>query len=204
MAKTVPYENIGYARSFIEKFGLGEVTIDDFDMFIIDQKLAEDPGTSDTKANAYKGFIQQRTAARRLINTAGGWLNGSSFQVVVPEGGTPEYGKVYFIKPWNDDAKSFGTNLGNSVKKYTQNRVKALQALHNKALTLAEHHAEDPEFHETAQMLSFISQHSIELRARIAGLVTQYNVAVDAVEDKVKALAAHYDNVPQLPAPSDE
>jgi hypothetical protein len=204
MAKTVPYENIGYARAFIEKFGLGEVTVDEFDMFIIDQKLADDPGTSNPKDNAHKGFVQQRTAARRLINTAGGWLNGSSFQVVVPEGGTPEYGKVYFIKPWNDDAKSFGANLGNTVKKYTQNRVKALQSLHNKALALAEHHEDDAEFHETAQMLSFISQHSIELRARIAGLVTQYNVAVEAVEDKVKALSAHYDAALSLPAPTDE
>jgi hypothetical protein len=204
MAKTVPYENIGYARTFIDKFGLGEVSIDDFDMFIIDQGLADDPGTSDTKANAYKGFIQQRTAARRLLNTAGGWLNGSSFQVVMPEPKTDLYGKAYLIKPWNEDAKSFGANLGNSVKKYTQNRVNALQALHKKALALSEHHDDDAEFRETAQMLAFVGQHSIELRARIAGLVTQYNVAVEAVEDKVKALSAHYDTVPALAAPTEE
>jgi hypothetical protein len=204
MANTVPYDNIGYARAFIEKFGLGAVSIDEFDVFIIDQKMADDPGTSDTKTNAYKGFVQQRTAARRILNNAGAYLNGDSFQIAVPKPSTDFYGKAYLVTPWNDDAKGFGKNLGNSVQKYTQNRVKALQALHRKALALSTHHDDDPAFRETAQMLAFIGQHSIELRARIAGLVTQYNVAVDAVEDKVKALAAHYDEVPQLPAPSDE
>jgi hypothetical protein len=199
MAKNVPYENIQYARAFINKFGVGEVSVDDFDMFIIDQKLADDPGTSDTKANAYKGFIQQRTAARRLINTAATFLNGDSYQIVVEDAGT-----TYSVTPWASNAREVTRDVANKIQIYVNNRMSAMKALQSKTEQLRLTHDKDTDLAETLAMMSHMRMHGIEMQARIKGLVTQYNVAFDAVTEQAKNLIASYEASLSLPAPTDE
>jgi hypothetical protein len=199
MAKTVPYENIQYARAFINKFGMGELSVDNFDMFIIDQKLADDPGTSNPKDNAYRGFVQQRTAARRLINTAATFLNGESYQIIVEDAG-----EKYVVTPWASNAREITREVANKIQIYVDNRMGAMKALQSKTEQLRLAHSDDTDLAETLVMMSHMRMHGIEMQARIKGLVTQYNVAFDAVSDQAKKLIAQYDDSLALPAPTDE
>jgi hypothetical protein len=184
MAKNIPLENLAHARALIEKFGFGKehVTIDQFDTFIIDRGLAQDPGTSDVKDNAYKGFVQQRGTARRLLNTAGPWLNGSSFQLVVNK----ERGGKYSILKWATDANEYAKQITNQVETFVGSRVANLETLRNKAKGLVAIYGEDDELHDSILLLSEMSGHGISMQARVAGLLKQYDTAYAAVTSRLE------------------
>lgn len=176
MAKSIPLDNIAHARAFIEKFGIGEITVDEFDMFIIDRGLAVDPGTTDVKDNAYKGFVQTRNAARRLLNTAGAWINGSSFQITVAE-----TGKTYKVTPWALDANEFAKNVTKQVGNYVSSRVAHLKAMRNKAEGLIQAYGDDDDLHDSMVMLSSMTGHGVSMQAKVAGLLKQYDTAYTMV-----------------------
>jgi hypothetical protein len=183
MAKNIPLENIAHARAFIEKFGFGKehVSIDQFDTFIIDRGLATDPGTSDVKALAYKGFIQQRGAARRLLNIAGSWLNGSSFQVSVNK-----RGEGYSVLKWATDANEYAKQITEQVGTFVGSRMANLKVLRNKAEGLMRENGHDEEFHISFQLLNDMAGHGISMEARIAGLLKQYDTAYAAVTSRLE------------------
>jgi hypothetical protein len=180
MAKNIPFDNIAHAKAFIEKFGIGDkhLPIDQFDMFIIDRGLAQDPGTSDVKENAYKGFIQQRGAARRLLNTAGTWINGSSFQLVVNG-----RGENYSVKPWAVDANEYARQITDQVETFVQSRMANLKSAHKKteALLGIDGNHEDADLHLSQQLLASMVGHGITMQSKIAGLLKQYDTAYAAV-----------------------
>lgn len=182
MAKTIPFDNIAHAKAFIEKFGIGDrhVPIDQFDVFIIDRGLAQDPGTSDVKDNAYKGFIQQRGAARRLLNTAGAWINGSSFQIVVNG-----RGENYSVKSWALDAREFSRDITVQVATYVSSRVSNLESMRNKAKGLIEAYGEDDQLHDAISLLSEMGGHGIVMQSKIGGLLKQYDIAYAAVVERL-------------------
>jgi hypothetical protein len=184
MAKNIPLDNIAHARAFIEKFGFGEenVPIDQFDMFIIDRGLAVDPGTSDVKNNAYKGFVQQRGAARRVLNTAGTWINGQSFQLVVNK----ERGKAYSVLKWATDANEYAKKITRQVETFVGSRTANLKALRNKAEGLIAMYGDDDEIHDSILLLSEMTGHGISMEARIAGLLKQYDTAYTAVSGRLE------------------
>lgn len=185
MAKTVPTNNLAHARAFIERFGFGDghVTIDQFDTWIIDRGLATDPGTSDVKDNAYKGFVQQRGSARKLLNTAGAWINGQSFQIVVSN----ERGGNYSVKPWATDCREFARNITNQIKTYTNSRVGNLKSMRSKAEGLIAVYGEDDDLHDAISLLGEMTSQGVIMEAKIAGLLKQYDTAYDAVSARLEA-----------------
>jgi hypothetical protein len=194
MAKNVPLRNVAHARAFIEKFGFGEkhVPVDQFDMFIIDRGLATDPGTSNVKENAYKGFIQQRSAARRLLNVAGAWINGSSFQISV--NGRND---GYSVLKWASDAQDFTKNVTSQVSTYIETRIMNLKALRNKAEGLIEAYGEDEDVHNAIVLLSSMSGHGLVMQAKIAGLLKQYDTAYTLVTSEMeKAIQRRLEDQP--------
>lgn len=196
MAKSIPQENLAVARRFFEKFGLlDSLPIDKFDMFIIDEKLAADPETDDTKSPVYKGFVSERNAAKRMLNTAGAHLNGQAFMIDVVEAG-----KTYTIKSWHDGTRTAAADIGNKVKDFTNNKM---DHLHGQARKVQKMLALDPtnvEIKETLQMLTFMSVQGIELNSRVAGLVQTYNTAANAVEDRIAALTKEFEDAPAIEA----
>jgi hypothetical protein len=200
MAQTVKQENVYLARKFQEQFGYGTISVDEFDMFIIDNKMVADPGTSDKKSHAHKGFVQERNAIRRTLNNAGVYNNGNSFQIVVDTGTEGDPSKGYKIIPWETSAKEITKELANKTGIYVNNKVATLKALHNKAETLCLQNHDNDALRETTHMLSFMRQQGVELQSRIAGLIKQYNIAYDQVEEQVREVIKQY----ELPAPSNE
>lgn len=177
MAKKVPHDNIRHARAFLEKFGIGDstVTIDMFDMFIIDRGLAEDPGTTDTKTNVYKGFVQQRNSARHAINNAAAWLNGDSFKITVNK--DKEKRTHYNVQRWGDASQDFARDITRQIGVYTASRINNLNVIQGKAATMQHDNPDDHEMAHCMLMLDSLSGHAIKMQAKIAGLLKQYDTA---------------------------
>lgn len=175
------------ARAFIEKFGFGEIDIDNFDMFIIDNKLADDPKTDDTKSNDYKAFVHARAAAKRQLNAGAAHLDENSFIIEVIDAG-----KTYNVASWAGGAMTAASNMGFKVKRFADGRFQELKKLHTdaeKLYSLASGDHRD-ELQEVTMMISFMRQQGLELNAKVKGLVAQYDSAANGVEDHVKALIA--------------
>ena len=80
--------NASTARTFLKKFGYGDLPIDDFDMFIIDYGLASDPKTDDRSSREYSGFVRDRHTLRKSLDRAGMALNDDeSFKVIIRKPG---------------------------------------------------------------------------------------------------------------------
>lgn len=200
MAKQVNYEMQSVARAFVAKFPIGEtVGIDQFDMFITDQGLATDPQTDDTKSQAYKGFIQERAAAKRSINTAAGTLNGESFQVAVKTAGVE-----YDVLPWSSNARNFSDQMGERIKKFSDNRFGVMKSLHNKAEAMLLEEPNNDDLIETHAMIAYMRTQGLTLVSQIRGLVAQYNSAADATEEEIRRMIDTHTKAGDLPAIEDK
>lgn len=194
------YENMAVAGRFFEKFGFGEIDVDKFDMFIIDEGLASDPETYDTKSASHKGFIQERSQARGKLNR-GGAHHETPFQVDISRPGVE-----YVVSPWGESAQNIATEMGNRVREYAKNRFAHLERLSNRSEGLLMANPEDREMQEVTAMLGLMRQEGVQLQARVRGLVHQYNAAAEAVEQQVIELLERYDEAkPEgLPTPADK
>ena len=185
------------SQDFIDKFGFGALTIDKFDTFIIDTKMAADPGTSDQNSCEHKNFVTERAAAKRKLNAAAPYLNGNSFQVIVAKAGIE-----YTVVPWVSNSKDIASAMGNRVRTFTDGRFSELRKLHNKAEALLDTIPADHDYHmelkEGVKMLGMMRTQAIELQSRVKGLVVQYNTAADAVEEHVRQLTADFESAGAL------
>ena len=181
---------IALARKFSEKFPIGtEVSRDEFDIWIIDSEMAEDPETDDTKSVAHKGFVQQRNAARKKLNNAASWLNGDSFQVVTGEEATDDYRVIAYA----DDSKSFVKQVGNKVEKYKRNRIIWFVAIKKIIKVIFDENPDDYEVEAALGMVQGMSIQGSKLQYKIKGLVAQYNVAADLIEAQAVTLLENID-----------
>ena len=184
MASASREETIMLARNFRAKFPMSTVTRDNFDLHIIDEGLAEDPGTDDSTTAAYKGFVQQRGTARKRLNNAASKLSESEAFSVDVDKGKPD---VYQINPWVDSAMEATRDVGNRVEKFSRNRIKDVSKLRDNAKLMA---IESAEADDLFQMLSLVEGYSIVMQRCIVAEVEKFNTAVLAIENKAEALLA--------------
>ena len=177
--------NIVVARKFFEKFGMQAIAIDDFDMFIIDNKMAKDPGTSDTTSLSWGGFVQERGQAKNRLNEGGRYLDQPFFIVIT----TP--GVTYTIAPWNESTRAKAAGLGDSVHNFAQNRVNDVIKSGGHVAELIQLALEDEDIsdlEETALMIDFIAVQSGTFEKQVKALTEQFNQGVAVVEDRVKRI----------------
>jgi hypothetical protein len=176
-------ENTAKARRFFEKVGGFETFgIDLFDTFIIDEKLATDPGTDDTDNPAYRGFVQQRANARKKLATAAKHLpNGEAFDIVVKEAG-----KVWEIKPWADSAEDQFKDVGIIVRKHAEGRIKELKTL--RRLAEDKYQAGDQTVEQIVQMQGILMAGALKMEARISAEAARYEAAYQAAISYVQGL----------------
>ena len=173
------FEMLSIANDFFDKFGLGPISVDAFDVFIIDTGLAEDPGTDDPKDQAYKGFIQSRATVKNALNNAGKNAR-TPYQIKVVKSGVE-----WAIKPFADAATVQAAEVGDRVRLFTRNKVKALEPLKKQAQRLAGSNPDDKELNEAMLMLDAVVAHSDEFNHRIAAQVAHYNTAIDSTQKKI-------------------
>jgi hypothetical protein len=193
----------GTAKRLFEKFGFNEISIEQFDIFIIDHGLADDPQTNEPSDIAYKGFIQQRGQAKGKLNRAAARLfdNPYTIEVVIS-------GETYQLRRWHESSSHIATDLGNRVRKFTENRFSQLQLLQTKVDKRFIEHPEDHDLAQTSALFGIMRQEGVQVLAKVKALAYQYNVAADAVEDQALQMLEKYsdeDNtLVTLPAPDVE
>ena len=170
-------ERISMARAFRKSFPMSIAMRDDFDLWIIDHDLAEDPGTDDSASGAYKGFVQQRNAARKAINSAATLLGEVDAYSIDINKAHPEQ---YAVTPWTESATDVAQEIGNRIHKFSRNKVRSLGRLRNIAI---ENACSQEGVDELVQMLSQLEGYGVVLHRRVTEEVQKYNKAVLQVEE---------------------
>ena len=183
-------ERRALARKFMSDIGLETfvsgaiISRDNFDLWIIDNGLAEDPGTDDVRSVSHKGFVQQRSQSRIALNRWAAKLpEGDSYAVEVDK----ERDGVYTITTWADNAFALAADIGNRVEKFTKNKVKGVRRTYNLAYTKA---VDDENVEDLLDMVRQLDGHGIVMQKRIKAEVAKFNHAVEMVEKAVAARIA--------------
>lgn len=187
------------ARDFYNRFGITDnLSVEQFDIFIIDHKLAVDPETDEKGDARYIKFVQDRTHARNRINRGAKWLDDESFAICIEDAGV-----TYSVKPWTESSVNEAKEIGNRVETFARNRKAVLTRDMLTARQLLDEDPNNKELAEASAMLNLLDVEAAQLKAQVAGLVNRYALASDKVHEKMLQLQARY-NDPQLPSPGTE
>jgi len=175
------------ALKFLCDFGGRKlITRDDFDLWIIDNELAEDPGTDDTRSAAHKGFVQQRSNARRSLNNWGKRLKEEdSFNVILADD------EHYRIVTWESSAEEFSKNIGNLVKRYAENKAKEVSKIRRVVDDKIKLGASNAEIDRLYQAIGLIEGHAKQMTRRIEAEIKRYNNAILFVNKTAEAMLEH-------------
>jgi hypothetical protein len=179
------FTKVALARKFSEAFqGTGEISKESFDIFIIDNGLAEDPGTDDSTSLAHKGFVQARNNARRALNT---WAKGlppeEHFAVEISRQ-SPE---ALNVVRWEDHARATALDIGNRVEMFSRNKLSGVKKIRRLLLDKAGDSSDD-RLDELYQMIGLVEAHGIKMHRQVSAEVNRFNVACLSVEEKAREL----------------
>ena len=207
------------ANRFYRSFPMGYVTLEKFDDFIIHSMDVVDPLTDDTKDQAYKGFVADRSRARNLINR-GGKVHPTPFKVVVLKekrsvAGQEEKTMCYEIMPWADATIAEAASVPKRVKTFVSNKVSSTEAVEKTARDLMNRAAalDAPEeiiqpLREKATQLSLMKNRYQTWETevlRVAAGLDRANQQLEAdAKKQIAQAAAQLEEFMALPAPSEE
>jgi hypothetical protein len=133
-APTNTTEKEELAKLFVRNLGIGcfvespwgyMVTLEEFDVWIIDQGFAEDPGCdeSEARSQAWRGFVAQRNTARGIINDCGHNLpEPFSFSVEVYKDRQKGDPIMYHVRPWQLHVKTAVQGHAQKIMTYAKNK----------------------------------------------------------------------------------
>ena len=178
------------AREFRKSNAGDNMSRDAFDMWLIDNGMVEDPGTSDTKSCAHKGFVQQRNNFRRNLNTWGSGLpSGESFKIEVDK----KNNKKYRITAWETAAYGDAKDIGNRVEKYATNKRKYVSSIQRLAVDQIKNDGSSEDLETLLKMIGLVNGYSMVMEKRISDEVKKFNRAVELVEREVERLSIEVD-----------
>lgn len=123
MSRATNQANIALAQKFFSKFGMhAEIDIDQFDMFIIDRKMVKDPGSREENPLAYKGFVSDRSVAKKRLNAGAVFLNDDAFRINVQVKGA-----TYITEPYNEQVRDDAEHFGEAVHQFASRKADRLQ-----------------------------------------------------------------------------
>jgi len=172
------------ARAFLAHFsGCNLISRDNFDLWIIDNKMAEDPGTDDTRSAAHKGFVQQRSNARRSLNNWGKRLpEEEAFNISVVDG------ERYRITTWESSAEEFSKSIGNRVKRYSDNKVREVSKIRRVVDDKIKLGANNDEIDKLYHAIGLIEGHAKHMARRIDVEIVRFNTAIEFVNKTAEAM----------------
>jgi hypothetical protein len=176
-----PINTLSLARKFIGRFGYGPISMEAFDIFIIDHYLAADPETSDTTDGRYIKFVQERAKAKVKLNKVGGDAD-DRFQIVTHQRG------VYMVAEYNEAIRESTASISHQVRRYSEGKAHNLEGMSKKIDKMLLADPEDAELLTTAAMIEEMVVQSTKLATKVAGLTHQYQAAWNAVEERFLAL----------------
>ncbi|MGI9571296.1 MAG: hypothetical protein ACR2PH_16515 [Desulfobulbia bacterium] len=165
---------IEIALDFIEKHGFGDISIDAFDIFIIDAELAQDPKTSDTTTLEYKGFVQERSAARASINSAATRLDNVDqlFQIRVVDAG-----QTYTVEPYGENKTLNAVQIARRLETFTRNKKDTLLRDNREIERLIKIHGDDLKLVDAKEQLLIVSKEAENFLPKVLGVMAQMEKA---------------------------
>jgi hypothetical protein len=128
------------AEQFTSDHGIGcfiesprgfTITLEAFDIWIIDHGFAQDPGCDEANGTSmeWRGFVAQRNSTRKMLNICGRILEEPlSFSVEINtdprERGEPI---TYDVRPWQAHVKLAAGGQAQKILRYTKNKGSALK-----------------------------------------------------------------------------
>ena len=172
-------DRITLAKSFLAHIGGNDsISRDNFDLFIIDNGLAEDPGTDDRNSAMHKGFVQQRSNARRTISNCGAKLDDDAFTIVFEKSDPMNYK----IKRWEKAMYAETADIANKIDVYQRNKVKRVGKMRRELADRADF-IEPEEYEKLTHMTGLVEGHALIMERNIRGELNKFNRAIELVED---------------------
>jgi hypothetical protein len=186
---------ITLAREFYKAFNFdlsmeigAPLSRDNFDLWIIDHKLATDPETEDPKTLAFKGFLTERTQARKAINNGAKLLPpGENYAISID----PQDAETYRVKSWDRDSLDYAKGIGKRIEKFSNNkagRVVTLRAMASSSRN------KGPALNDFLKMLTIAEDFAINLDHTIEQGTIKYNSAMEMLERAAKNLELGQDD----------
>lgn len=180
------------ATDFRKRFGGDSVKVDEFDAFIIDHKLADDPNTDDTKDQRHTGFVQQRFQARNRINTAAAKLGQSeSFVIVVDK----KKKSQYIIRDWAEDQKVQMGSCGDYIRTAATGRLQDTDRRANRLAKALQENPGDERLQHFNNMGRMLQANTGTMVSKVVALVQHWEKAVLTYEKEAERLIKEYADV---------
>lgn len=178
------------ARLFIKKFGYGTITIDRFDMWIIDQRMVEDPGTDEKGDPLYREFTAGRSKAKASLNRWGPECDdGDRFFIKVLVSG-----KLYELVPYTLAMLDNSADFANQLSKYLTGKTDKLARQEKKVFDLSLFEGGDqPELLEASRVLRAARDGKERVAREIRERVHQMNAWDADTEKFMTKLMIKYD-----------
>ena len=178
--KTAP---LNHARKFVEKFGFNHISVDDFDTFIIDRGMVEDPETDDTKDPRFRLFVAKRANAKNRLNNVGELLdNGDRFKIVVDQPGVS-----YRIDPYSGATLEKAGQIGERVRDYAEKRHTEIKRDIGKVRRALSLDPDDEELRETLAMLQLVDTEALLLDGKVRAITNHFQLGYDAAKQRLEA-----------------
>ena len=173
-------EHGAVARKFIKKFKFKPISVEKFDLFIIDHHLADDPGTD--AGPLYAAFVQERSSARKRLNTAGAQLPvEEAFSI-----GINKAGEEYLVRPFAAAEVTDTKKLIQRVRTFSVNKVEKVKFNLRRVNRLRQERPDDTGLEEAAGMLAIMSQQATQLGGEMMASLTRFDTTYEAVEEQVE------------------
>lgn len=164
-----------------EIYTLHTISIESFEIWIIDNGFVEDPGTSDQRSLIHKGFNIEKGRIKGILNR---WsekhlTEGQSFVIEKNK----DMQDTYNLVPWTDNTMAFANDIGNRVERYSKNKLVRVSQLKDAATS----QIKNPEHQkEILDMLGMVEGYGIVMQRSIRAEVEKFNTAIKAVEHLIE------------------
>jgi hypothetical protein len=177
------------ARRLFDKVGGHErFEVDAFDSFLIDEKLVDDPDTSDTTSPVYKGFVQQRGVMKgRLDRAARALPNGEAYRIAVVKAGS-----VWQLTPLADAMDDDYERFAEKAAGHVENSLKRLNRIEKqmRAKLLDDY---DPRLQQVMRINGMMQAEAIGFTSQVKGIAARYDEAYARANNIISQLAKEAD-----------
>ena len=178
------------ARRFSERFDYGLLDVEKFDIWIIDQRIVEDPQTDEPSDPRYKEFRAARSKTFGMLNRYGGDCDdGYRFQLKVVE-----RGKIYRVMPFSAAMLEDSLNMGADTLKFVSNKTGKLAKAEKRVGKLAMLGGGDQaELIEVSRVQSLVNANSEKIERDIRALLHKKTRDENAAADLMNKLLEKYE-----------
>ena len=173
------HSTVAAAIEFLGRVGTGPISVQTFDEELIRLGLAKKvPADIDDDSQEFKGFVAQRSVAKRSLNAAAASLGDEAYVIKVRSPG-----KEYEVVPWNQGIDETAGTVGKKVDLYVENKSKTLaKSLRDTRFEL-ERDPNNPELASLEQKLITAQLAGNRLTQHVALACEDYELALERAHE---------------------